>query len=634
MKNISRNTKLAKALSLVDDKYIAEADPAAKKLPLKTKRPRPRLLAACLCGAILLLGLWAFIPYDTTPASVAKHSSSEYYEIIQLLNEATFKKPKYDNNFDMLMSGLVNVKMEMATDADFAPTYGAAEGEYVEVTDNQTAGVTEADRIKRSDKYIYYLNGEELEIYEINGADTAKISSVKIEYPEDMARPYTDEWEFYLSSDCSTVTVIVPYYNSSLTVTTALISLDVRDPQKVSTRNVATVSGSYISSRVKDGKLILVSLFAVNSPDFSDESSFIPQINTGEGNKSIDACDIVYPETVDRARYTVVSMFDESTLALMGSTAFLSYSEEIYVSEERIYAVRSYTDVTEEDGLKTSTDMTDVTCLTFNDALETGGTFTVEGTVNDRFSLDEYNGILRIVTTTSQTVYKQRNGLNVHGEEYVSEMLVVERPGTSASLYCIDLLTGKTVASVINFAPKGESVRSARFDKNTAYVCTSVQLTDPVFFFDLTDLNNITYKDTGTIDGFSTTLISLGDGYLMGIGVGSSWNSLKIEIYEEGKTTVDPLCAYEMAAVYYSSEYKSYFIDREKRLIGLGYNGDGYNGYNEGSKYLLLMFDGYELKVLINTSLDGNNAYKRAVLIDGYFHMFGKDGIKTEKLFY
>jgi len=91
MKNISRNTKLAKALSLVDDKYIAEADPAAKKLPLKTKRPRPRLLAACLCGAILLLGLWAFIPYDTTPASVAKHSSSEYYEIIQLLNEATFK---------------------------------------------------------------------------------------------------------------------------------------------------------------------------------------------------------------------------------------------------------------------------------------------------------------------------------------------------------------------------------------------------------------------------------------------------------------------------------------------------------------------------------------------------------------
>ena len=115
----------------------------------------------------------------------------------------------------------------------------------------------------------------------------------------------------------------------------------------------------------------------------------------------------------------------------------------------------------------------------------------------------------------------------------------------------------------------GEEATAVRFDGVYAYVCTAevITLTDPVYFFDLSDLSNITYTDTGTIDGFSTSLIQLEDGYLLGIGYNEERN-LKIEIYEETESGVQSVCTYEKACGF-SEVYKSYFIDREKNLIGL-----------------------------------------------------------------
>ncbi|NCA92610.1 hypothetical protein EOM82_05085 [bacterium] len=180
---------------------------------------------------------------------------------------------------------------------------------------------------------------------------------------------------------------------------------------------------------------------------------------------------------------------------------------------------------------------------------------------------------------------------------------------------------------MLDFAPPGEEIRSVRFDKDVAYVCTSTdisafQITDPVFFFDLSDLNNITYKDTGTIEGFSSSLINLGNGYLLGIGRGDQW-TLKIEVYEETEDGVRSVCSYDIYAAEYSTEYKSYYVDRTNQLIGLGVS----------NRYILLLFDGYELVELVNVSLAGDNSIKRGVYIDGYMYMFGSYEYKVEKVF-
>ena len=90
------------------------------------------------------------------------------------------------------------------------------------------------------------------------------------------------------------------------------------------------------------------------------------------------------------------------------------------------------------------------------------------------------------------------------------------------------------------------------------------------------------------------------------------------------------VCKYELENVSYAHEYKSYFIDRENRLIGLGVT-----KYQESkdTRYILLCFDGYRLQELINVPLDGNDAEKRAVLIDDHFYMFSTEEYLVKKLY-
>ena len=156
-------------------------------------------------------------------------------------------------------------------------------------------------------------------------------------------------------------------------------------------------------------------------------------------------------------------------------------------------------------------------------------------------------------------------------------------------------------------------------------------MSDPVFFFDLTDLDNITYKDTGTIEGFSTSLVNFGNGKLLGIGR-ANWNTFKVEIYEETDKGVTGFCKYKLQNANYSTIYKSYYIDRENQLIGLGINTYNLNG-GQQQRYIVLYFDGYNLVEVANISLNGEAELQRGVYVNGYMYMFGENDFKVKKLF-
>lgn len=615
-------------MELIDDEYIAEANPQNIKRKQPKRRSRLFILAATLTLLLTTVGLWLFIPFRTEPPDVSRYADSEYYSIIQKLNTLTFKAPRYKNNFDKLLSTGFGL-FERKNDAmGSAPGMNASTdaATYQEVTDNQVTGVIEADLIKRSDKHIFHLFDGTLYVYSIDGMDSKQVGSYN--FPSEVLDRYryVSEWEFYLSADCKSVTVIAPFINQKGSAEIRLISLDVSDPTNIRKKKSVTVSGSYLSSRMVNGKMLLISSFHVESDvDFSDESTFVPQIDCGNGAESIPMSDIISPETLTSPRYTVVCKLDENSLDLEGSSAFLSYSEEVYVSADNIYVTRSYSDKQEESsGYVLTTAMTEISALAYSDDhFEHLGSISLEGSVKDQYSLDEYDRLLRVVTTTSVSSRKETN----------DSMTVFSPSATSASLYCVDLASWKIVAKVEDFAPIGEVVQSVRFDRENAYVCTSVQLTDPVFFFDLSDLNNITYKDTGTIDGFSSSLVNFGDGYLLGIGVGSSTDTVKVEIYEETENGVRSVCKYEIEHAYISSDYKSYYIDRENRLIGFGLTLEPYyNSHSENERYLLLTFDDYNLHALVDTPLGGENTYKRGVYIDEYFYMFGSEGIKVSHI--
>lgn len=626
-----------------DEAYVSEADPA-RPAPRKSRAAAWGIAAACVCCLLIAVNLFLFLPLPKpVPQDLAAFKDSPYYPVMEKVS--ALKTPShakiYKNNAEKIgdaLSDMFSFSLGCGNAGSMAPGDAgfdentatgdaenmngnagapgdngnggdAPENSYSEITDNQVAGVIEADRIKRSNRYIYYLDDDTLRVFSIAGEDSEEVGSYRI---EGMLVPA--ECEFYLSADCTTVTVMGEGYSGKGgRACVKIVALDVTDPANIRESGSFAITGAYISSRLTGGKLLLISEFVFNAQqaDFDKPETFLPSVDLGNGLECLPAEDIVVPDEVHSSRYTVALLLDESTLQMNGVAAFLSYTDDVYVTDEHIYLSHVYATEGEDGDLHSETE---IQCLAYSgEGFRTLGSVCVAGYVKDQYSFDERDGILRVVTTTNSYKYFDSSSVS-------SSMLQGAFGASSASLYCIDIETWQTVAAVENFAPRYEEVQSVRFDGDTAYVCTSIERSDPVFFFDLSDLSNITYKDTGTIGGYSTSLIQFGNGYLLGIGVGSDWGTFKVEIYEETETGVRAVCSYECNANY-STEYKSYYIDRERQIVGLGLVEYGMGGGS--TKYVLLSFDGYRLRELVSEPLSGDPALMRSVLIDGYLYLFG-----------
>ena len=639
--------KKLEIMNLIDDKYVNEANPENKRKKKKFNLMKFGVIAACICLMVTALNLYLFIPFKAQMPDVSQYEDSEYFPIIEKINAMAAVTPKYKNNFNKIMSALSSVGKKVDLDGgdimedfvngapsanpdyDASPENGNKDEGYKEITDNQVEGVTEGDIIKRSDRYIYYLSYGVLKIYSIEGKDSKAVGSIDLssvvitnEYgKEEEINLYSYNCEMYLSKDCKTVTVLGIDGGK-----TRVISFDVSNPEKIALKNHIQVDGNYKTSRLVDGKLLLITnkYYMSKDIDFSKAETFVPSISYENESKTmlIPMESIVLPDEITNQNYTVITLMDESTLGITGCASFLSYTSDVYVTNNAIYAPHSSTKSSDN----TRKSVTEIACISFKDgSFDVKGKITVDGYIKDRYSLDEFNGILRVVTTTESFTTKK---YSFSGNE---SFMMSTSGGTSASLYCIDLAKWEVVASVCEFAPKGETVRSVRFDKSYAYVCTAVQLTDPVFFFDLSDVNNITYKETGNIEGFSTSLINLGNGFLLGIGRGDDWNTVKVEVYREGENKVESVCSYAIENASYSVNYKSYYINRDKQLFGFGYyNYASYSGVK--NNYVLLLFANGELLELVNTPINGQVDTMRSVYIDGYIYIFGDNDFKVIKL--
>lgn len=586
------------------------------------------VLAVCLaalCGLLLLL----FVPYaNAGMPTLAEYRGSDYYPLMQKINALTYRAPKYKNNFEAL-TGWVQDLFGGAKAADDmeAPNDSADEGsDYLEVTDNQVAGVIEGDLFKATESTFFYLTWEK-DNYILRACSIARENSaILAEYTipaDEGARTggYTDRAEIYLSGDGDTVTLFSPaYVQSEGQLYTQITSIDVSDPAAMQLTDRVYVSGSYISSRKTDGTFLLISHFAVrNNPDFADEAQYLPQVGTPGDMHSLPMEDIVLPDGADTARYTVVCSLAEEGLAVEDAYAFFSYTDTVYVSENNIFVARSHDLAGQviacgaEGSCSYSEERTEIACLAYEGGAFTyRGTADVPGTVKDQYSLDERNGQLRVVTTL------YRWGLQTEGT--VSDLPPL---GTNAGVYIVDLADFQTVGALEWFAPQGERVMSARFEKeeDLVWVCTAVEFTDPVFRIDLSDPANLTYTETGTVEGYSHTLIDFTDGTLLGIGYGESTWELKIELYEKQGGEVVSLDAYT-ADETISTDYKAYFIDRENGLVGM----QVHDPYRNESEYLVLAYDGYGLTEALRLPMaDGDYDNTRAAYIGGWLYILSDD---------
>ena len=138
------------------------------------------------------------------------------------------------------------------------------------------------------------------------------------------------------------------------------------------------------------------------------------------------------------------------------------------------------------------------------------GSGRVRGSLNDQFAIDEEDGAIRLATTTDLGWRWWREGNR--------------RAEMENHVWVLEPNQGQVpVVGHIGGIAKGESITAARFLGDKGYLVTFRQI-DPLFTLDLSDRRNPRLVGELKIPGFSTYLHPLDAGTLLSIGVGGDQN--------------------------------------------------------------------------------------------------------------
>jgi len=142
----------------------------------------------------------------------------------------------------------------------------------------------------------------------------------------------------------------------------------------------------------------------------------------------------------------------------------------------------------------------------------------VQGRLLNQFAMSEYNGDLRVATTT--------DNWGNFGDQSESTVYVLRPKGT-------DL---EQISSISGLG-KGEQIQAVRFIDDIGYVVTFRQ-TDPLYVIDLSDPASPVLAGELKIPGYSAYLHPVGDGLLLGVGQDAT---------DEGRTTGTQLSLFDVS---------------------------------------------------------------------------------------
>ncbi len=559
-----------------------EKKKTAKIIPFK----RYASIAAALIivvSAVMIGGkLTGFDKADDTQSSGGVTTPAFYQEVATTEPENDYSEieeyflKRYRELVEMADNGNTN-----SSASDYATTYIIKNDSFSEAMDSnevsttpygktntQVDGVDEGDIIKNDGKYIYIVSNSDKVIYTVDAASMKKVSEIR---DFEGSKNKGNETSFviediYVSGD--TLTVIstesslmsVAAYNGNVgdfsikdclypsDVTTHIFFYDISDraqPKKLASH---TQSGDYRESRAVGSTLYTVSLYSVNLSYHINEneikSKCVPKIN----GRRIEVDNIAISDADGNGdrRYVVISSFDmRGSDENSSSYAYLGWYGELYMTAERLYITETGNDeLTDDTSLRCFTKITKLSLSDGKIKFEAEGR--VGDYIDDNYSMDEYNGYFRIVTTDFD-----RSNIYILNENM------------------------KTVGKLLDIA-ENESVQSVRFMGNTAYVVT-FENTDPLFVIDLSEPTAPVIKGKVELPGFSAYLHPVGDGYVVGVGYdgddeGAKWNTVKVTLFDV-KAPTSPRVADSLVIknadtdVNYDS--KAFIYYPEKQLIGI-----------------------------------------------------------------
>ena len=361
-------------------------------------------------------------------------------------------------------------------------------------TNVRTEGVAEPDDVKTDGEYIYMTDtdGRRLTIYHVEDGEIKSMGANRIleedYYFNDLyisgdtlivMGTKVNEKEGYGRSD-NTFTFGYNPYNE-----TFINFYDVSDREHPELVKTLLQDGVYASSRVMDGELYTFSSKWIDLKNYkkSDVGSYIPSV---DGDILLPEDIILYEKT--NASYLVATAINTAEMKYISKKAVMGGSSDPYVSENAIY--------TQINCWEEHEDSTLIKIDLGNGNLEFKCDGTYKGSLLNDYSIDEYKGYVRLVTSYRNDSGELRNGLYVLDENLES------------------------ITTIKALAPD-ETVKSARFMGDIVYFVTYKvveQFWDPLFAVDLSDPENPEITDYVELPGFSGYLHPYGENKLLGIG--------------------------------------------------------------------------------------------------------------------
>ncbi|QMS85009.1 beta-propeller domain-containing protein [Candidatus Xianfuyuplasma coldseepsis] len=593
---------------LLTSKHRAMRLPASTNPGFKT---RMGLLASTALAPLVVVALVLTTMQTTTVTPTGElHDIRSANDVLDIMETFEARMQSYN-----LFRGWMEDDIALE---NFAPTNDAldgAEGDYTDggdegsddysETNNQVTGVDEMDNVVTDGKYIYVMQNNKvfISLAYTQAGEASVLSNYKtIEYVDEetecpsgmyVTGLYVDddylvvvgsEYEYYCDKEGEEDFFYYDYwygYNDNVSV----YVYDKADDFAL--LNEYNVSGNLIGTRkIGDNLAIITTTYLPYTNDEFEVDSYLPEYAVDEELTTATYRDISYVDGTEPNSFTSFYMIDLDNEAIDMEVVLGDNGYNLYVSENNIYLAGNIyyfvpmADIIDVEDPVSET-KTAITKVEINDAdLTVTNTGTVPGYTLNQFSMDEYNGYLRVATTTGWW------GDNINNRVFILDENLDE------------------VSRLENLGEPGETIKSVRFTGVYGYVVTFEQ-TDPFYVLDLADEDNPSVVGELKVPGFSSYLQPLGNDYILGIGFGDSdggTNGLKISIYDITDKT-NPVVFSEAIFDYsdfgwgWSSatyEHKDLLVDLNKGIIALPFSTYNYNevtGSTYNSGILVYNFD-------------------------------------------
>ncbi|MCE2528083.1 MAG: beta-propeller domain-containing protein [Actinomycetia bacterium] len=419
-------------------------------------------------------------------------------------------------------------------------------------TNVQVAGVDEADLVKTDGFYIYSLldTSGRLRIVEVDDGTLRHLSSINVDFQpqemllhQDMLLLIASEWR------------VGPV--------TRIVQVDISDRASPQVVADLSVDGRYNGSRLSDGvaRLVITShpvgiewahpqggglraeQEAIEANKELVRNSTLgnwlpayvlqdPEGGNPEWGQLVDCSDVLAPGVFSGLNTLSILLFDLSSgITDWSAASVVAEGDTLYATADSVYVATArwvnWQALAEDDVEAESTGYTTLihkfdTSSTDLPVYEASGE--VSGFLLNQFSMDEYQGDLRVAATTSPSWWWTEDS-----ESHVTAL----RPDGN-------LL--EEIGSVWGLG-EGERIFSVRFMGPDAYVVTFRQI-DPLYALDLSDPSDPQVLGELKIPGFSSYLHPVGEDLLLGVGQDASLEGrvegLQVSLFDVSDPT-DPI---------------------------------------------------------------------------------------------